>query len=351
MRIIFDLGHPAHVHYFKFLIRLLKKNGNQVLIVARGKDVTHRLLKNYGIPYLSRGKGSKSLLGKFFYLFKANQLLYRYSIIFQPDLFISFASPYAAQIASYFNKPHIAFTDTEHAKLGIASFLPFTNTIITPKTFKGNLGHNHIKFDGYMEDAYLHPKYFKPNKNIKKKLNLSDQERYVVLRLISWDASHDIGQKGFGRDTLIKLIDEVKKHARVFISAENKVPKIFKEYQLSINPTEIHDVLSFAELFIGEGATMASECAIMGTPSIYVNSLSAGTLEDQEKKGILTTFNSSNGLIKKSRDILMNPKAKKEIKQKSIDLFNKKIDINVFFYWLISGYPKSINICKNKSTI
>ena len=351
MRIIFDLGHPAHVHYFKFLIRLLKKNGNQVLIVARGKDVTHRLLKNYGIPYLSRGEGSKSLLGKFFYLFKANQLLYRYSIIFQPDLFISFASPYAAQIASYFNKPHIAFTDTEHAKLGIASFLPFTNTIITPKTFKGNLGHNHIKFDGYMEDAYLHPKYFKPNKNIKKKLNLSDQERYVVLRLVSWNASHDIGQKGFGRDTLIKLIDEVKKHARVFISAENKVPKIFKKYQLSINPTEIHDVLSFADLFIGEGATMASECAIMGTPSIYINSLSAGTLEDQEKKGILTTFNSSNGLIKKSRDILMNPKAKKEIKQKSIDLFNKKIDINVFFYWLISGYPKSINICKNKSTI
>ena len=351
MRIIFDLGHPAHVHYFKFLIRLLKKNGNQVLIVARGKDVTHRLLKNYGIPYLSRGEGSKSLLGKFFYLFKANQLLYKYSILFKPDLFISFASPYAAQIASYFNKPHIAFTDTEHAKLGIASFLPFTNTIITPKTFKGNLGHNHIKFDGYMEDAYLHPKYFKPNKNIKKKLNLCDQERYVVLRLVSWDASHDIGQKGFRRDALIKLIDEIKKHARVFISAEKKVPKIFKKYQLSINPTEIHDVLSFADLFIGEGATMASECAIMGTPSIYINSLSAGTLEDQEKKGILTTFNSSNGLIKKSRDILMNPKAKKEIKQKSIDLFNKKIDINVFFYWLISGYPKSINICKNKSTI
>ena len=182
-------------------------------------------------------------------------------------------------------------------------------------------------------------------------MNLSDQERYVVLRLVSWDASHDIGQKGFRRDTLIKLINEVKKHARVFISAENKVPKIFKKYQLSINPTEIHDVLSFADLFIGEGATMASECAIMGTPSIYINSLSAGTLEDQEKKGILTTFNSSNGLIKKSRDILMNPKAKKEIKQKSIDLFNKKIDINVFFYWLISGYPKSINICKNKSTI
>lgn len=351
MRILFDLGHPAHVHYFKYLIKLLKKNGNQVLVIAREKDVTQRLLKNYGIPYLSRGKGSKTLLGKIFYLFKANLRLYKYSIIFQPDIFISFASPYAAQIASYFNKPHIAFTDTEHAKLGIASFLPFTDTIITPKTFKGNLGHNHIKFDGYMEDAYLHPKYFKPDKNILKKLNLSDQERYVVLRLVSWDASHDIGQKGFRTNTLIKLINEVKKHARVFISAENKVPKIFKKYQISINPTEIHDVLSFAELFIGEGATMASECAIMGTPSIYINTLSAGTLENQEQRGILHMFKSSNGLIEKTREILTNPKGKVETKQKSLDLFKNKIDINIFFYWLITEYPKSVNNYKNNSTI
>ena len=351
MRILFDLGHPAHVHYFKYLIKLLKKNGNQVLIVAREKDVTHLLLKNYGIPYLSRGKGSKTISGKLFYLFKANLRLCKYSVVFKPDLFISFASPYAAQIASYFNKPHIAFTDTEHAKLGIASFLPFTDTIITPKTFKGKLGHNHIKFDGYMEDTYLNPKYFKPNKNILKKLNLSNQEKYVVLRLVSWDASHDIGQKGFRIDTLVNLIAELKNHARIFISAENKIPKILKKYQLSINPTEIHDVLSFAELFIGEGATMASECAIMGTPSIYINSLSAGTLEDQEQKGILYMYKSSNGLIEKTREILTNPKTKEEKKQKSKDLFKNKIDINIFFYWLISEYPKSVLNYKNNSTI
>ena len=351
MRVLFDLGHPAHVHYFKNLIKLLKKNGNQVLIVAREKDVTHRLLRNYRIPYLSRGKGSKTLPGKLFYLFKANIQLYKCSIIFKPDLFISFASPYAAHIASYFNKPHIAFTDTEHAKLGIGSFLPFTDTVITPKTFQRNLGHNHIKFDGYMEDTYLHPKYFKPNKNILKKLNLGSQEKYVVLRLVSWDASHDIGQKGFKIDTLTKLIAEIKNHARVFISAENKIPKIFKKYQLSINPTEIHDMLSFAELFIGEGATMASECAIMGTPSIYINTLSAGTLEDQQQRGTLYIFKSPNGLIEKTKEILTNPKVKKETKQKSIDLFKNKIDVNNFFYWLISEYPKSINNYKNNSSI
>ena len=347
MKILFDLGHPAHVHYFKNLIKILEKNGNQIMIIARKKDVTHNLLKKYKMPYISRGEGAKSLVGKFLYMFRANFQLYKCSNVFKPDLFVSFASPYAAQIASYFNKPHIAFTDTEHAKLGIASFLPFTNTIITPKAYKGYLGNKHIKFEGYMEQSYLHPNYFKPNIDSLKKLNILPGERYVIIRLVSWDASHDIGEKGFSMDTLINLIDLIKNYARVFISAENRIPEIFKQYQLSIDPTEIHDILSFAELFIGEGATMASECAVLGTPSIYVNSLSAGTLEDQEKNGLLHIFKSPNGVIEKTRKILENQKIKKKQKQKSLDLMKNKIDINDFFYWLISGYPNTINSYKN----
>ena len=52
MKILFDLGHPAHVHYFKNLIKLLEKNGNKVLIIAREKDVTQNLLKHY-IPEIT----------------------------------------------------------------------------------------------------------------------------------------------------------------------------------------------------------------------------------------------------------------------------------------------------------
>ena len=343
MKVLFDLGHPAHVHYFKNLIELLQKHGHKVMVIARKKDVTQKLLKNYKIPYKSRGEGSKTLLGKFFYLFKTNLKLYSYSKSFKPDIFISFASPYAAQIAFYFNKPHIAFTDTENAKLGIAAFLPFTNAVVTPKTFKKPLGKNHIKFDGYMENTYLHPNYFKPSVKILKKLSLSVGERYVVLRLVSWGASHDVGEKGFSSKTLINLIAEIKNHAKVFISAENKIPNMLKQYQLSINPIEIHDVLSFADLFIGEGATMASESAIMGTPSIYVNSLTAGTLEDQEKKGLLYIFNSSEGLVEKAVEILKDDQLKNKTKKKSLQLLKNKTDLNDFFFWLISEYPNSIN--------
>ena len=58
MKIFVDIGHPAHVHYFKNLILNLKDKGHEFLITARKKDVSQELLDNYNIPYTSRGTGS-----------------------------------------------------------------------------------------------------------------------------------------------------------------------------------------------------------------------------------------------------------------------------------------------------
>ncbi|MAJ18566.1 MAG: hypothetical protein CMA06_01840, partial [Euryarchaeota archaeon] len=278
MRIFLDIGHPAHVHYFKNLIKNLKNKGNQFLITAREKDVTHELLNNYKIPYISRGRGSNGLLGKFLYLFKANYQLYKLGKKFKPDLFISFASPYAGHVALFLRKPHISFTDTEHAKLGIISFLPFASIVLTPKVFKIDLGKKHLKFNGYMEQCYLQEKYFSPSSKILEQLELRSEEKFAIIRLVSWNASHDIGQSGISQIILEKLINEIKKYSKVFITSESELPQKLEKYKLHINPTEIHNVLYFSNLFIGEGATMASECAILGTPSIYINSLTAGTL-------------------------------------------------------------------------
>ena len=43
---------------------------------------------------------------------------------------------------------------------------------------------------------------------------------------------------------------------------------------------------------------MASECAILGTPSIYVNTLSAGSLEDQAKQNLIHIFKTVINQIK-----------------------------------------------------
>jgi len=40
MKILIDMGHPAHVYFFKNTIWELEKRGHQVKVTARDKDVT-----------------------------------------------------------------------------------------------------------------------------------------------------------------------------------------------------------------------------------------------------------------------------------------------------------------------
>jgi uncharacterized protein len=45
MKIFIDIGHPAHVHYFKNFIAVVQKNGHKVLVTARDRECIHQLLK------------------------------------------------------------------------------------------------------------------------------------------------------------------------------------------------------------------------------------------------------------------------------------------------------------------
>ena len=138
-----------------------------------------------------------------------------------------------------------------------------------------------------------------------------------------------------------KTVKELSKHARVFISSEGKLPKDLRQYRIKIPPESMHDALTFATLFIGEGATMASECAMLGTPAIYVNSLSAGTLEEQEKYGLIFGFRNSNGVLEKATELLNNRKLKKTWQERRYKMLSEKIDVTAFMVWFIENYPES----------
>ena len=326
----------------------MKKNSHSFLLTARDKEVVFDLLNRYGIKFTSRGKGKKTLYGKLCYIFQADFRILKLAIKFKPDIFISFASPYAAQISWLLRKPHIAFTDTEHAKLGNLAFIPFSNNILTPSCFNSYLGKNHIKFNSYMELCYLHPKYFIPTPNVLDSLGVIKGEKYIILRFVSWDASHDIGQGGLDYETKVKLVEKLSRHAKVFISSEYELHSELKKYQIFIPPEKMHDVLSFASLYIGEGATMASECAMLGIPAIYVNSLSAGTLEEQEKYGLLYCLRDSKGVLEKALQLLKTSNLKKDYEIRRKKMLSDKIDVTAFMVWFVENYPNSEKIMKEK---
>lgn len=346
MKILLDIGHPAHVHYFHNFIKIMQDKKHTILVVARDKEVSQELLNAYKIDYVTRGKGKVGLVGKILYLLKTNITMLSKALSFKPDVFLSFGSPYPAQVSWVLRKPHIAFADTEHATLTNYAFMPFSRNIITPNVFQNDLGEKHIKFSGFMEQCYLDKKYFTPSNDVSNLLGIEKDEKYIILRFVSWGAAHDIGHSGLSDESKVELIDKLSKYHKVFISSEGELPEKFIPYKLNISPNEMHDILANTTLFLGEGATMASECAMLGTPAIYVNSLNAGTLKAEEKSGSIFGFRNSTGVMEKAIELLETPNLKENFQENRRTLLKESIDVTGFMVWLVENYPKSVKILK-----
>ncbi len=342
MKIFIDIGHPAHVHYFRNFIKIMEGKGHSFFITARDKEVAHDLLKKYKIDYVSRGKGKKSVLGKIFYIVEADFRLFKFARKFKPDLFLSFGSSYAAHVAKVLGKPHIAFDDTEHAKFEHMLYVPFSDVVLTPSCFNKSFGEKQVYFDSYMELNYLHPRFFEADDSIYKKLSLGKDDKYVILRFVSWGASHDIGQSGISDSTKEQLIELLKDQYRIFISSEKQLPEKYQKYQLNISSTELHSVLAKAHLYIGEGSTTASECSVLGTPNIYVNSLTVGYCKEQDEKyGLSIHLKNDKQLIDTVKKVVANKSISEEWKEKQRRMLADKIDITEFMVWFIDNYPSS----------
>ena len=117
MRILIEIGHPAHVHYFRNMIKIFKEKGHDLLILARKKEMTFELLNAYEIDYVPCGVNRKGMLGKALNLVSLDMEILRQARIFKPDIFLSPAILYGAHIGRLLGKPVIGFSDTEHATL------------------------------------------------------------------------------------------------------------------------------------------------------------------------------------------------------------------------------------------
>lgn len=343
MKIFIDIGHPAHVHYFKNFIDIMKHERHEFFITARDKEVSHDLLRAYDIEYFNRGVGKVSLFGKLLYTLKADYLLYKHARQFGPDLFLSFSSPYAAHVSKLLGKPHIAFDDTEHATFARKFYLPFTDVVLTPSCFKIDLGIKHTRFDGLMELSYLHPNYFSPDPKIFEYLRIDENQKYVILRFISWGAQHDKGHSGISEAIKIRAVKEFEKYAKVFISSEGPLPADLSRYRIDIPVHLIHHALYYSSLYFGESGTMATESAILGIPTVRVSTLSNllgnfNVLHDQYQ--LIDFFENDVLGFESALSLLKNPHSKNIWKEKADVLIKEKIDVTQFMVDFIEKWEK-----------
>lgn len=345
MKVFIDIGHPAHVHYFKNLIKRLQHHGHSVVVTSREKEMAHELLNESGIPFFNRGKGGEGIAGKALYIIKADAQLFKIAKKEKPDLFLSFASPYCAHVSSLMGKHHIVIDDTENATFGHMLYRPFSDCILTPDCFKKEFGKKQIRFPSYMELSYLHPNVFQPNDSIFDLLGIEKDATYVIVRFVGWNAAHDHGHKGLSLANKIKAVKTFVRYANVFISSEIKLSDEFKPYELNIPKHRIHDALAYASMFYGESATMASESAVLGVPAIYIDDQGRGYTDEQEVKyGLVFNYSESPEdqikSIEMGEELLMQ-NGKIQWNHKRNKILKEKIDLTQFLEKFIINYPES----------
>ena len=347
VRILFNMGHPADIHLFKHAIRLLERGGHECGITCIRKDVLQNLLDAGGYSYTPIGNFSSTLLGKMLEQIRIELRLYLKVRDFAPDLLVGGTGGVAvAQVGVLARIPSLVFDDTEHAKIEHALLDPFASTICTPACYQGNLGSKQVRYDGNHALAYLHPNYFTPNPAVLAETGLTPDDPYIIVRFVSWDASHDVGQQGICDK--IGLVKALEPYGRILITSEGPLPQELESYRIQVSPEKMHDLLYYALLYIGEGATMASESAVLGTHAIYVSTLRLGYIdEEKEKYDLVSTFSDPEEMKTNVLDtavrLLSDPLLRRRGKESREKLIREKIDVTAFMTWLIEEYPDSIH--------
>ena len=348
MNILIDIGHPAHVHYFKNLSENLKARGNNIYFSAKDSPSITRLLNNLGYDYFLLPKKADNLFGKALMQLKYDRALYIFCSKNRIDyaLGVSITITHISKISKIVS---FLFDDDDDSvqPLFVRWGHPFATELISPDVLKGKQRRKDvIYYPGYHELAYLHPNRFSPDESVLSEIGIEEKEPFFLLRFNAFKAHHDLGAAGLSKEQQLKLVQELKSKGRIIISSERELPIEFEPFRLSISPDKIHSLLYYATLFIGDSQTMASEAAVLGTPSIRCNSFAGkiSYLEEEEHKYGLTfgfTPNQFDQVLDKINELLNLPDLKGEWKNRQRRLLNDKIDVTSFWLWFIENYPES----------
>ena len=327
MKILVDIGHPAHVHYFRNLIGILEKEGVRFKVLARDKDVTHALLDAYGIKFTSKGKGGEGILDRIEYTVSSLIQLKRLIEEFKPDLCISHASPYLAFVASVMGVRHIMFNENERATFFRFIVRYFNSEVYTPESFIDGKNICYSKLPSYLRLAYLHKNHFSPDPNI---LEVTGDD-YVLFRFVSRKALHDRAGMNLSEEFKVKLVTELRKFTNVWISSEGDLPDQLKPYKLTLPPHKMHDAIAYSSMLIGDSGSMSAEAAMLGVPSIFIYHYDLGYIKElQDKYGLIYHFESElceNLILQKCKVILSNPDRETVYHSRRDNMLSEKEDM------------------------
>ena len=163
-----------------------------------------------------------------------------------------------------------------------------------------------------------------------------------------------------------RLVKILEPHGTIYITSERPLEPQFEKYRIKINPLDMHHVMAFASLYIGDSQTMAAEAGVLGVPFVRFNDFVGriGYLRELEDKyqlgyGIHASVLPADSPIR-CNDGSLQPSGVEELYKRVEQLvsmpsderratfqsrrqkmLSEKIDCAKFLTWFIENYPQS----------
>ncbi len=328
--ILFDIGHPAHVHLLRNFIKRLIKQGDKVIIVTRDKEMTNELLEHYKLDYQCISVAKPGLLGKFFELIQRTYKIMRLHQKYQFDS--AWGTSVSIGFLSLFYKvKSYNLNEDDDATVPFYSWLayPFSTKILNPDCIKYNRwADKRILYNSYHELAYLHPDNFTLDERILQTYDLA-KGKYIVFRFSALSAHHDLNAKGLSKEIFEKILN--------FCGNYKIVKSVEKEKNHSFKSWHMHHILAGAKMIISDSQTMSIEAAVLGVPSLRINSFmgKSTVLDELEFKYQLTVGlypHQEEKILNTVKSIINSSSSGKLWEEKCCKLYRDKVGLNEWLY-------------------
>lgn len=341
MRVLIDILHPAHVHFFRNFYAEMEGRGHQVCITARDKDRSVELLDAFGLPSVQISAQRSGGAGLAVEMAQRTPRLMRVMRSFRPDVMTGIMGPSIALAGAMRVRrvPAVVFYDTEFAVQTNRIVYPLAYSVCTPDCYQGRVPGRHLQYAGYHELAYLHPSRFRPDPAVLAEFGLSEDEPYSIVRFVSWQAVHDRRERGLTAAQKRHLVEVLQRQGRVLISSEATLTPDLADLAASGPVDKIHHLIAHASLVVGESATMSSEAAVLGVPAVFIATTGRGYTDDEERRyGLVRHFTEDqyDKAVQATEEILAEPAATWQAARQR--LLAEKIDVTG---WMVDYFEKT----------
>lgn len=353
MNVLIQLSHPAHFHLYKNVAQNMIEDGNKVLFVIKSKDILEQLLIDAKMPYINinqhahRGSRFGILWDMFIREWRIVRLCRKYNI----DL-LTGSTPDVAHAGWWLRKWRVNVAEDDLALVPIFDIIAsrFVQCLVVPDSCDlGHIEFKSIHYPGFQKLTYLHPNWFQADKEVARRNGINPDEPFFLIRFAKLNAHHDKGINGISTDIAHRLVEILAPHGKIYITSERDLEPEFEQYRLHINPLDIHHVMAFAKLYIGDSQSMANEAAMLGVPSLrfndFVGAKKIGVMEELEHTYGLTYGISSHEpekLYAKVEELLAMPNLREEFQSRRQKMLADKIDVTAFLTYFIENYPQSV---------